>query len=120
MRDRPPESLWILIVGPTIWALHFLLSYVFAAVYCAKAADPDGGLAPIRMAVAGFTAVALVALGIAAVHSWRRAGRIMHASHDEPEDRRSFMAMATLLLCGLSGVGTIYVASVVLFFDTCR
>ena len=30
------ESLWVLTAAPTIWAVHLLLSYITAAVWCAK------------------------------------------------------------------------------------
>ena len=30
-------DLWRVIAAPVIWALHFLFSYVFAAIYCEKA-----------------------------------------------------------------------------------
>ena len=38
------ESYWRLASAPVIWALHFLLSYATAAVWCAKVAGPDGAL----------------------------------------------------------------------------
>jgi len=34
--------------------------------------------------------------------------------------RRRFIRSATLLLCGLSGLATIYVAVVAAFFESCR
>ena len=42
----PGESLWAMIVAPTIWAVHFLACYILAAIWCAKAgraADPAAG-----------------------------------------------------------------------------
>lgn len=122
-RQRP-ESLWILVIGPGIWALHFLLSYVFAAVHCAKAASIDAGLGPVRMAVASFTAIALAVIVATGMYGWRRLrmDTVEPGPHDESTagDRRRFMGLATLLLSGLSGVATIYVAVVVAFFENCR
>lgn len=124
MAAQRTETLWILIVGPSIWALHFLLSYVFAAVYCAKAASIDAGLGTVRTAVASFTVVALAGIVAAAVYGWRRLhmGVAGTSPHDESTvgDRRRFIGLATLLLSGLSGLATIYVAVVVVFFENCR
>ena len=33
---KPVDSLWTLITAPVVWAVHFLLCYVAAAVVCAK------------------------------------------------------------------------------------
>ena len=47
----PPESresFWRLTSAPAIWAPHFMLCYVTAAIWCAKAAGPDGSLAGAR------------------------------------------------------------------------
>ena len=38
------ESLWFLIAAPIMWAAHFLLCYLTAAIWCAKLAGPDGAL----------------------------------------------------------------------------
>ena len=50
----PPRArggLWILVAGPAVWALHFLLSYVTVAVHCAKAARFDAPLAGTGLAL---------------------------------------------------------------------
>ena len=33
---REIESLWTLFTAPVVWALHFLVCYVGAAIFCAK------------------------------------------------------------------------------------
>lgn len=117
------ESLWRLTFGPAIWALHFLLSYGSAAVYCAKWAGRDGPLGPVRLAVAVYTLLALAGIGLTA---WRAYGRHRHGSATVPHDfataadRHRFLGFATLLLCGLSAVGTVYVAMAALFLQSCR
>lgn len=32
------RSLWHMILAPTIWAIHFCVTYATAAIFCAKAA----------------------------------------------------------------------------------
>lgn len=114
------ESLWMLAAPPTIWAVHFLLSYITAAIWCAKVAAP---LDPVRIAIAMYTAVALVGI---AITGWRgvRQHRLGTATvphdFDTPEDRHRFLGFATLLLAGLSFVATIFVALTVLFVKTCH
>ena len=47
-------SLWTLIVPPTVWAAHFLFSYLWAAIHCAKV----GGFPRLPILYAGGTIVA--------------------------------------------------------------
>src|SRR5690349_15854209 len=66
------QSLWLLVISPTIWAGHFLASYVTAAIYCAKFALADGSLMPVRWAIAGYTIAALLGIAMTAWFGWRR------------------------------------------------
>lgn len=117
------ESLWILTVSPTLWAAHFLLSYLTAAVWCAKIAGREGSLGTVRVAIAVYTALALLGIGITGWIGYRRhsfgEGETPH-DYDTPEDRHRFLGFATLLLSALSAVATLYVALAALFLGTCR
>ena len=121
--DEKRESLWILTIAPAIWAAHFLLSYITAAIWCAKVAGRDGSLDPARIAVAVYTAVALLGILAIAAIGWRRhtygAATVPH-DFDTPEDRHRFLGFATLLLAALSFVATAYVALAALFLESCR
>lgn len=117
------ESIWMLFVAPSIWGLHFLLCYVTAAIWCAKATSALAPLGAIRTTIVIYTVLALGA--IAAVgwigyraHSYGSA----EVPHDEdtPEDRHRFMGFATLLLAGLSGLAVVYAALVAVFVETCQ
>lgn len=119
MRDSP----WWLAAGPAVWFTHFLLCYVTAAVACAKAGH--AALPAVRMAVAVYTLIAL--LLILAI-GWRAGRRQRHRQHESNDDlhddsaagRRRFLGVATLLLCGLSVIATVYVALVVVFIGSCH
>lgn len=117
------ESLWILTVSPTLWAAHFLLSYLTAAVWCAKVAGRDGSLGTVRVAIAVYTVLALLGIGITGWIGYRRhsfgEGETPH-DYDTPEDRHRFLGFATLLLSALSAVATLYVALAAVFLGTCR
>jgi hypothetical protein len=119
----PHDSLWLLTVAPAIWAVHLLLSYTTAAIWCAKFTSPGGPLGSVRSAIGWYTAVAL--LGIAGV-GWEGLRRHHHGveatTHDldTPDDRHRFLGFATLLLAGLSAVAVAYAAMASAFFDTCR
>jgi hypothetical protein len=65
-------SLWLLTIAPAIWAAHFLLCYVSAAIWCAKFAPPGGSLGSIRAAIAWYTAVALVGITVIGWEGFRR------------------------------------------------
>lgn len=117
------ESLWRLIVSPTVWAVHFMLSYITAAVWCAKYVPRFGSLWPARALIVGYTVVALVMIGLNGWSGYKRH-RLGSASvpHDDdtPEDRHRFLGFATLLLAGLSAVAVIFAALAVLYFEDCR
>ena len=130
MRVRVPPrpldrgSLWLLTLAPTIWALHLLLSYGTAAVWCARIAGPDAALGSVQTAVAWYTAVAVLGIAIVGWEGFRRhrLGGAETTTHDmdSPEDRHRFLGFATLLLAGLSAVAVLYAAFAATLFETCR
>ncbi len=116
-------SLWNLIIGPTIWAGHFLACYLYAAVYCAKIASSSGEFGTLSIVVAGITLLALVLIAITAVDAWRRrpgAGQTTSDELDTPESSRRLLSNASLMLCALSAVSVLYVALAALFITSCR
>lgn len=120
---EPNQSLWLVVIAPTIWAVHFMASYVTAAVWCAKFSSGEyARLGGVRGAIALYTAVALAGIVANGWFGYRRAtfGRGDARHRDLPEDRHRFLGHATLLLAGLSAVATLYVAAVAMFFETCR
>jgi hypothetical protein len=122
-RTLDKGSLWLLTIAPTIWAAHLLLSYITAAIWCAKFAGMDASLGGVQTAIAWYTTVALV--GIAFV-GWEGFRRHLYGTEttthdlDSPEDRHRFLGFATLLLSGLSAVAVLYAALAAMYFDTCR
>lgn len=117
------ESLWRLVVAPTIWAAHLMLSYVTAAIFCAKYVPRDASLGPVRWAIAIYTVVALIGI---AWNGWdgfrrhRRGGATLPHDDDTPADRHRFLGFATALLAALSAVATAYAALVIVFVRSCR
>lgn len=116
------QSLWLLTASPLVWAAHFMLCYITAAIWCEKVAGLGGPLSTVRLAIAAYTAVALVVIGIVGWIGYRRhsygAADLPH-DDDTPEDRHRFLGFATLLLSGLSAVATLYAALVAVFFGSC-
>lgn len=119
----PRNSLIVLSLGPTIWAAHFLASYVVAAIWCEKA-GAGAELAPVQLLVLVFTAAALLGIGWLGIAAWRHWGYLEGEGPphdaDTDEERGRFLGFATLLLCGLSFVAVIYVALPVVFIPDCR
>jgi len=127
MRTEPAvpdrHSLWLLTIAPTIWAAHLLLSYITAAVWCAKFVPAGGPLGGVQIAILWYTAVALIAIAVIGWEGLRRHGWGTEATThdlDTADDRRRFLGFATLLLSGLSAVGVIYAAWAARYFETCR
>jgi hypothetical protein len=123
MRDElheTTEHLWIPIVAPAIWAVHFMLCYGTVVAACGRFAR-DGSL-PLPGLLAVYTIVALSAIAAMFVHGWRRhRHQLPRATHDDdtPEDRRHFMAWTTMLLAGLSLVATAFVAIAAVLVGGC-
>ena len=117
------QTLWLLAAAPTIWAVHFLGSYLTAAIWCAKAGGPAGGLGPVIPAVIIYTLLALIGIGIVLRIGWRRheygTAAVPH-DFDTRADRHRFLGFATVLLSGLSAVAVLYVAAVLIFVRSCR
>ncbi len=117
------QSLWRPVLPPIIWASHFLLTYLTAAIWCAKVAGRDGPLGGIRVAIAIYTVVALAGIATVGWRGWRRHtfdGSETQHDFDSPADRHRFLGFATALLAGLSAVATIFTALATLFFSDCR
>lgn len=116
------ESLWLLTASPAIWAVHFLLSYITAAIWCAKVVGRDGDLAPIQVVIGVYTVLALAGIGATGWIAFRRhehgTATVPH-DFDTPADRHRFLGFATLLLSALSAVAVVYVAFNVVFIGSC-
>ena len=117
------QSLWILAVSPAIWSVHFLVSYITVAIWCAKVVGRDGMLGASRTAVIVYTIVALAGIGVTLWRGYRKhtfgSATVPH-DFDTPEDRHRFLGFATLLLSILSAVGVVYVALTLIFIETCQ
>lgn len=115
---RLAVTLWALIVPPAVWAGHFLFSYLWAAINCAKVGR--FAIFPTLFVVGTFIALALIA--ISGWFAWNQARLPGGAPpHDDGTqiDRLRFLATSTLLLAGLSFVGVLFTALPVLFLRNC-
>jgi hypothetical protein len=117
------QTLWLLTVSPAIWATHFVVSYIAAAVWCGTIAERSAGLGTLRAVILGTAAVALIGIGMTGLTGWRKhtyGDADPPYDQDTPEDRHRFLGFATVLLSALSGVATIYVAMSTLFIGSCH
>jgi hypothetical protein len=117
-------GVWGLTFGPAIWAFHFLVCYVGAAIFCAKWAEPQSAWRLLQIGIAAATAAALAGIafvGWRAYHRWG-FGEGAQPPHDadSAEDRGRFLGLATLLLSGLSFVATVYTALAAVLAASCR
>jgi Kef-type K+ transport system membrane component KefB len=116
------ETLWTLFTAPVVWALHFLVCYVGAAIYCAKQDAVDFSFGVVRAGIGAVTAAALAMIVLSTVLAWRQWGfGTYEPPHDDPtpHDRRRFQGFATLLLSGLSFIAVIYTAMAALMISGC-
>jgi hypothetical protein len=116
------QSLWLLTISPSIWAAHFLLSYMGAAVWCGDVVGREGSLGPVRIAIAAAAVVALIGIAITGLAGWKKhshEGSPPPHHEDTPEDRHRFLGYATVLLSALSAIAVVYVALVTIFIRGC-
>lgn len=117
------EHLFRLTAAPLLWAVHFLLSYCTAAIWCAKFVGADGSLENIRVALAVYTGIALVGIAFVGWRGFQRhsfEGSTLPHDFDSAADRHRFLGFATLLLSGLSAIATLYVAMTAVFIESCH
>ena len=117
-------DLWRVVISPTIWCVHFLVCYIWAAIHCEKAGR-GAALEPVRTAIFVVTAIALVLIGLNTRRLWRRWRRSVtdddfDFEHNTAEERHRFLGHAALMLSVLSAVGVVYVAIPAVFVETCR
>jgi Kef-type K+ transport system membrane component KefB len=119
---RQVETLWTLFTAPVVWALHFLVCYVGAAIYCEKPHLLAGDFDNLRLVIAVATLLSLAMIVLSAALAWRQWGfGTGHPPHDDPtrRDRQLFQGYATLLLSGLSFVAVVFTAMPALFITEC-
>ncbi|HDZ72051.1 MAG TPA: hypothetical protein ENH55_04560 [Aurantimonas coralicida] len=118
------DNLWTLITPPTVWALHFLVSYLLAAYACAPNVQVFETIGGARIAIAIVTLLALVLIGLVfrrALHEWRtEGGSGFHNDEDSGAGRERFLEFSTVLLAALSFVAVLFVALPVLINADCR
>lgn len=116
-------DLWRVIAPPTIWAIHFLICYVGAAIYCEKAGR-FADLFPAKALVALTTILALAGVGFLFHSLWKVRG--LSTANDNydytantPEERHRFLSHVALMLCVLSTVAILFAAIPALVLETC-
>ena len=114
-------SLWRIIFGPLIWALHFVASYGAAALVCAQAAP--GAVAALRMGIGLGTLLALALIFWLGLQAWRqwdlRRDREWENDAGTSEDRHQFLGHAGFLLAVISFIGVVYVVLPALLIGSC-
>lgn len=119
---RIPLNMWTLVTPPTTWAAHFLFSYVYTAIQCAKR-GPAYGLGNVRLVIGIATAIALIMVLISAYVAWVHArvrGDAPPYHHSTEEDRARFLATAKLLLAGLSFIAIVFTSLPAFMLGDCR
>ncbi|MBE3637624.1 hypothetical protein [Mangrovicoccus algicola] len=116
------SSLWLLVVSPTVWAVHFAASYAITSLACVKFPDLLG-VGGLQWIIGALTGLALAAILATALRSWRQWDFLEDYDHihhrPRSEDRHEFLGHAAFLLSVVSFIGTVYVALPVWLTGTC-
>lgn len=111
----PKDSLAGIIVGPILWSIYFVLSYIVSGLVCSLGYSETtvAGMNPVQLVlllVGLLIALFIVAAGMQA-HRGRRQLRSLIAENEAEESalqRHDFLYLASLLLCGFSLIGVIW------------
>lgn len=118
------DSLWLITLGPLVWAAHFVLLYGSAAAWCAKMPGDPVSLDLWRVGVTVATAVALLLIAWLGWRAWRQwnVHDDLELVHDtaSAEDRHQFLGHSALLLCGAAFIGVVYAALPAVFITSCQ
>lgn len=120
--SAPRQSLWAPIIAPVIWATHFMICYVWAALACGRLASNEG-FARAQTGIGIATAVAATAIALCCLSGFRHLGRRLPDQPNDdgtPEDRTRFMAFTTMLLAALSLIATLFVGVAALAVGACQ
>ncbi len=113
------EPLWVPVVAPAIWSLHFMLSYIAAALWCGRFSFRGFALGTVVTVV---TVASLAGIAAFFHHGLKRHRYGLPArSHDDdtPEDRDQFVAFTTMLLAGMSFVAVAFEALAISVVQRC-
>lgn len=113
------EKLWVPVIAPVVWACHFQVCYALAALSCGRFTNFGPGAHP-EIAVA--TAVAAVLIAGCFGYGWKRHGYNLQASANDDDsaiDRQQFVAVTTMLLAGVSLMGTLFVGLGAMLVEPC-
>lgn len=105
-------------LGPLVWALHLIVSYAAAAIWCARSGS--SAIDPLLAALLTISATALALLAALGWTFWRQYRS--DAQEDRPTDhgRYRFLGHVALLLTLVSAIGVVYVTLPAVFAGTCR
>lgn len=122
--NEEADSLWLITFAGSIWAVYFVVCYGATAGVCAKLAGDAAAIVTLRLALGGFTLLALAGIAFVAWRSWVQWDFLDDWNHEhdlaEKEDRHEFLGHASFLLSIISFIGVIYVSLPVLFLETCQ
>lgn len=120
-RAHAPDPLWMPVAGPIIWSTHFTICYIWAALACGRFAPRFANSLDVSLTV--MTAIALAPIAVLFMRALRQLDhRLPDRSNDDgtPEDRATFMSYMSVLLAGLSGIGTIFVGVASISMGGCQ
>jgi len=111
-------------IGPWIWALHFVVSYGGAAIWCEKL-SANGDTDTLQWALIALTLAAvagIVATGVIGWRSWTEGGYGEDGTEpgiDDAESRNRFLGHVSVLLAVVSGIGVVLNVLPVLMIGSC-
>ena len=120
--DLPAHrNLFRMILAPSVWAIHFLMVYCTAAIWCAKSLGPTVELVTL---ITVYTVIAEVIIAVLAFAMWRQWDYLddydyIH-SESTDEHRREFLGHAGFMLACLSFVAVIFNAMPAWFAGSCQ
>jgi hypothetical protein len=122
-RTISPISLgYSILAGPILWAIHFIVVYLFAEFGCRANFNNLVYFSPdsIRIVVLIATLIALIGVGVGEVIAYRSWMTAQSGSEESPQRMQfQFLTMMGILLSALFMLGIFTTAVPTFFIDVC-
>ena len=120
VRWTPIRFFWLIVLpGPVIWSVHFMVVYLATEVACAEEAPPPGVVPAmatgVTLVATALGVVVSIAFAVLAHRRWR-AGQREAADGD---GERPELAFAGMMLSALSVLGVLAVGLPALWLSPC-
>jgi hypothetical protein len=121
MTLKPYQRLVLVAAAPTVWAVHFLVVYIAAAVLCERQVANAADIASATNLFATIAALGLIAVVATLAGADLRNDRVaMPYDGRTARSQTAFLSTATVMLAGVSAIAVIFQFLPAVFSSSCQ